>query len=148
VQTFLSVFEDLVRAVYAQGFKRLLVVNGHGGNDPAKALLYELSNELAGLKTNWYSWWLAPSVLTVEEQHGLTGYHANFSEAFPFTRVAELPAGEKTLPVRPSYMQNAEDTRAAVGDGVYGGAYLADDAVMQQIFDAAVNDIVEKLGFG
>ena len=32
VRTFLGVIEDLVRGVYAQGFKRLLFVNGHGGN--------------------------------------------------------------------------------------------------------------------
>jgi creatinine amidohydrolase/Fe(II)-dependent formamide hydrolase-like protein len=30
-----------------------LLVNGHGGNDPTRAVLYELANELPGLKVNW-----------------------------------------------------------------------------------------------
>src|SRR5689334_6850757 len=35
-QTFLAVVEDVVRSVYAQGFRRLLFANGHGGNEPAR----------------------------------------------------------------------------------------------------------------
>src|SRR5574342_1406659 len=37
-QTFLAVIGDIVRWVHAQGFRRLLFVNGHGGNSPATAL--------------------------------------------------------------------------------------------------------------
>jgi creatinine amidohydrolase len=146
-QTFLAVVGDIVRGVHAQGFRRLLVLNGHGGNDPARGLLYELSNELPGLKVAWYSWWIAPSVEAVERHHGLTGTHANFSEAFPFCRVAEMPEGEKPPPARPAYLLNADETRATAGDGTYGGPYVASDEVMQAILDAAVEDVVERLAF-
>jgi creatinine amidohydrolase len=78
VQTFLSVVEDLTRWVYAQGFKRLLFVNGHGGNSPAVPLLHELVNFLPGLKADWYAWWTAPSVKAIMEAAGLEGNHANW----------------------------------------------------------------------
>jgi|CXWL01.1.fsa_nt_gi creatinine amidohydrolase len=145
-QTFLAVVEDIVRWVHAQGFKRLLVVNGHGGNNPATALLAELVNDLPDLKVGWYSWWVAPSVTAVAESAGLVSNHAAWIEAFRFCRVADLPEGVKQ-PVEASRILNADETRALYGDGVFGGPYSADDALMQRIFDAAVADIVEKLRF-
>jgi creatinine amidohydrolase len=145
-QTFLAVVDDVVRGVYAQGFRRLLFANGHGGNEPARAVLHELANELPGLKMSWYSWWTAASVTAIAESAGLTSYHAAWMEAFQFCRVAELPVGEKT-PFSSQAILSAVDTRAQVGDGVYGGPYVADDGLMQRIFDAAVADIVERLHF-
>ena len=145
-QTFLAVVEDIVRWVHAQGFKRLLVVNGHGGNNPATALLAELVNDLPDLKVGWYAWWAAPPVTAVAESAGLVSNHAAWIEAFRFCRVADLPEGVKQ-PVTASRILNAGETRALYGDGVFGGPYSADEALMQKIFDAAVADIVEKLRF-
>ncbi|HEY3341688.1 MAG TPA: creatininase family protein [Anaerolineae bacterium] len=145
-QTFLSVIGDLVRGVYAQGFRRLLFVNGHGGNDSARGVLHELANELPELKVGWYSWWAAPSVTEVAASAGLRSYHAAWIEAFPFCRVCEMPKGEKQ-PVGSQLLLNAADERALIGDGVYGGPYVADDALMQRIFNAALEDIVARLQF-
>jgi creatinine amidohydrolase len=146
LQTFLAVVGDLVRAVYAQGFRRLLVVNGHGGNAPASTLLTELANELPGLQARWYSWWVAPSVQAVAHDVGLVPDHANWLEAFPFCRVGDLPDGSKPA-FTASRVLNADETRALAGDGVYGGPYVADDAVMQRLFDVCVDDLVERLRF-
>jgi creatinine amidohydrolase len=147
VQTLLSVVEDLTRSVYAQGFKRLLFVNGHGGNTPVTALLHELVNALPGLQADWYAWWLAPSVKAVMAEAQLEGYHANWEEAFAFCRVADLPAGAKPPVVAPRAILNADETRALYGDGVVGGRYQADESVLQQVFSAAVADVVAKLKF-
>jgi creatinine amidohydrolase len=70
VSTFLDVIEDMIRSVYGYGFRRILVVNGHGGNAPASLRLAELGNELSGLQTVFYSWWQSHSV----EQLGIK-YH-------------------------------------------------------------------------
>jgi creatinine amidohydrolase len=145
-QTYLAVTGDVVRSLHAQGFRRMLVVNGHGGNDPARAVLAELVNELPGLKVGWYSWWLAPSTAAVAQQAGLTPNHAAWSEAFSFCRVAELPGGEKAA-ASSSRLLNADETRALYGDGVFGGAYSADEDVMQRLFNACVADVVEGLRF-
>ena len=45
--TLLDLVEDLVRSAYQHGFRRILVLNGHGGNDPARGRLYEILSELA-----------------------------------------------------------------------------------------------------
>ena len=67
-------------------------------------------------------------------------------EAFPFTRVAELPAGEKAPPNIPGLM-GAQQARQVYGDGVFGGAYSVDDAIMQELFDTCLQDILRLLQF-
>jgi creatinine amidohydrolase len=146
VQTFLMVIEDIVRFVHGQGFRRLPFLNGHGGNAPATALLHELTNALPDLKVGWYNWWLAPAVQAITEEVGKKGYHANWFEAFPSCRVAELPAGEKAAPATTRVL-NADEYRAVYGDGVMGGYYAPDDADLQRIFDVAVGEVVERLSF-
>jgi creatinine amidohydrolase len=147
-QTFLSVIEDIVRWVHRQGFRRLLFLNGHGGNNPATGVLAELVNELPGLKVDWYAWWVAPSVQAVAAEAGLHGTHANWLEAFPFCRVAELPDGAKPPTPAARAILNADETKATYGDGVFGGGpYKADEAMIQRVFDAAVADVVARLAF-
>lgn len=144
--TFLAVLEDLVRWTHGQGFRRLLVLNGHGGNQPGRALLSELVNELPGLKADWYDWWTAASVQAVAERAGLPPSHANWLEAFAFCRVADLPAHAKPLASAPRLL-NAEETRALYGDGSFGGPYSAPAEVMQALFDAALGDVLARLAF-
>jgi len=95
IATLMDVVEDILRSIHRQGFRRLLILNGHGGNDPIRTRLAEIIDTLPGLQIAWYSWWNAANVTAVAANHGLKSYHAAWIEAFPFTRVSELPPGEK-----------------------------------------------------
>ena len=144
--TLLDVVEDLVRSIYKQGFRRLLWINGHGGNDGARSRLYELLPQLPGLQIRWYSWWLSHSVVQVAEKHQLKPAHANWLEAFPFTRVAELPEGEKTPP-HVNCLLGPDDTRRLCGDGSFGGPYQVEQSIMDEIFDVALTDVLQMIKF-
>ncbi|GAP15220.1 uncharacterized protein, putative amidase [Longilinea arvoryzae] len=144
--TFIAVVEDMVRSLYGYGFRRMLLLNGHGGNHAAQSRLTELANELPGLKAAWYQWWNATSVTEVAMQHGLRSYHAAWIENFPFTRVTELPESEKQPPQFKGIL-NAEEARQTYGDGVFGGPYQVDGAVMDEVFMAALKDVLFELEF-
>ncbi len=146
VSTFLDTVEDIVRSLYGHGFRRFLVLNGHGGNDPARARLTEVANNLTGIRISWYAWWTAHSVTEKAMEHGLKSYHAAWIEAFPFTRVSDLPQGEKTPPGYQGIL-NAEDTRRVFGDGVFGGPYQVNPAIMDEIFATALEDVLYFLEF-
>lgn len=146
VSTLIKVVEDVIRCVYHQGFRRILILNGHGGNDPVKVALGDLANELKDLQLAWYGWWKAPHVLAVAEAYGLKTYHASWMEAFPFVRASGMPDGEKE-PFETDYILSSEKVRKAIGDGVYGGAYKVSDEVMNEVFSAAVKDILFLLQF-
>jgi len=146
IATLMDVVEDIVRSIYHQGFRRLLILNGHGGNDPVRTRLAEIIDKLPGLQIAWYSWWNAANVTAVAANHGLKSYHAAWIEAFPFTRVSELPPGEKNPPVV-SKLLGAKETRETYGDGVFGGPYKVDGTILDEIFAAALQDIVNLLAF-
>ena len=147
LSTLMDLLEDIVRSAYRQGFKRILVLNGHGGNTGLKMRLGELVNQLDGLKVQWYAWWLSHSVEAVALRHNLKPSHANWLEAFAFTSVAGLPEGEKVPPHVPSEIMDAQTARQVYGDGSFGGRYQASPEVMQEMFDACLSDIVQLLKF-
>lgn len=146
ISTLLDVSEDLVRSAYRHGFHRLLVLNGHGGNDPARSRFYELANELPDLRIAWYAWWQSHSIEVVARKYDLKPNHANWLEAFTFTRVGDLPQDEKTPPKVPGLL-GAKETRQVYGDGSFGGAYQAGEEVMQNLFEAALQDVLQLLRF-
>jgi creatinine amidohydrolase len=145
LSTLMDAVEDLVRSAHGQGFKRILVLNGHGGNNGVKARLIEVANELSGLKMEWYAWWQSHSVEAVAARHEIKPAHANWLEAFPFTIVSELPEDDKTPPMVPSSLMNARTAREVYGDGSFGGRYRVPDEIMQEVFDAALQDILQLL---
>jgi creatinine amidohydrolase len=147
LSTLMDAVEDILRSAYGQGFKRILILNGHGGNSGLKARLAELANDLPGLKLQWYAWWMSHSVEQVAFRHELKPNHANWLEAFPFTIVADLPEGEKTPPHVPSDIMDAATARQVYGDGSFGGRYQVSPEIMQEVFDAALQDVLQMLKF-
>lgn len=146
VNTLLDIVEDLVRSAYRQGFRRILLLNGHGGNDPARGRLYEIAGEMPGLRLSWYAWWTSHSIDAVAQRWSLKPRHANWLEAFPFTMVSELPEGEKAPPYIPGLLGPAE-ARQVYGDGSFGGPYQAAPEIMDELFQAALQDVLHLLRF-
>ncbi len=146
LSTLMDFVEDILRSAHGQGFRRILVLNGHGGNDGVRSRLFDLANQLPGLRLAWYAWWQSHSVQAIAEKHELKPAHANWLEAFPFTIVSDLPAGEKVSPHIDGIL-GAKEARQSYGDGMFGGAYQADPAVMDEIFSTAVADLIQLLKF-
>jgi creatinine amidohydrolase len=144
--TLLDLVEDLVRSAHDHGFKRLLFLNGHGGNDPVRGRLYELANLLPALQIRWYAWWQSHSVEAVAIKHNLKIYHGGWAEAFPFTRVGEVPDGDKIPPAVPGLL-SSQQARQVYGDGVFGGAYSAAENIMNELFNASLQDVLHMLRF-
>ena len=144
IATLQDVVEDLVNSLYGHGFRHILVLNGHGGNDPVRGRLYEIANKFPDLKIRWYAWWQSHSVEVVCQKYELKPAHANWLEAFKFTQVGELPSEAKVPPHIPGLM-GAKEARQIYGDGSFGGPYQVDQAIMQEIFSVCVEDIVHIL---
>ena len=148
VSTLTAALEDLVRSAAGQGFRRMLILNGHGGNAAGKVHLSAVLNDLRGVKLDWYDWWLSHSVEEVGRKHNIKPGHANWLEAFPFTMVGEPPEAPKVPPKAPGPVADAKTVREAYGDGSFGGPYTASEEVMHELFAAALNDILLLLKFG
>jgi creatinine amidohydrolase len=147
VQTMISAVEDIVRSAYRQGFRRILVLNGHGGNTPVKQHLGTVNNDLSDLKLRWYDWWSSHSIQAVAQKHNIKPNHANWLETFAFTIVGELPEGTKTPPKVPSAIMDAKTVREVYGDGSFGGPYHVNEGIMQEVLGAALEDVLQLLKF-
>lgn len=145
-ETFATVVREVLENLWKQGFKRILVSNGHGGNTGVLGpLISELNTAHPEAKVALFEWWRHPAVNAVAEAEGLAQYHANWSENFPaLTRIASVPDGQKS-PVSLLHGTSAAVARALLGDGSFGGAYQAPDVVMDRFFAAAVEAMVMAL---
>ena len=146
INTLMDIVEDLIRSAVRHGFRNFLILNGHGGNTPIRGRLYELANIYPDILIRWYAWWQSHSVEAVLKKYGLKSSHASFIENFPFTQVAGLPAEEKTPPYVKGLL-SAEAAKETYKDGSFGGPYAVDTKIMDEVFETAVDDILELLNF-
>lgn len=62
--TLISVLEDFFGSLYRHGFRRFLIVNGHGGNLPAlNSALANVTLELSDLRAKVFQWWTTQEIL-------------------------------------------------------------------------------------
>lgn len=148
LRTYLDVVEDILRSLYSAGFRRILILNGHGGNTPVKTHLVELVNQLPDLQLRWYAWWTSKTVAHIAEKYNLVAEHGNWLEAFDFTTVAKLPSESKPLVDTGATIHGKTATRQIHADGAFGGAYQADATIMDEMFAACLTDVLDLINFG
>lgn len=148
VETLMAVFRDLISSVRRSGFRRVLIVNGHGGNAPVGSLAKELMADMPEMSIKYHPWWAGTKVSEASREIDPIGSHASWIENFPWTRLADAPApdGEKSLiDYEQLDMSNPEEARSLIGDGNFGGAWQKPDDVMLKIWDVGVAETRAKL---
>ncbi len=138
--TYIALVRDILDSLYAQGFRRIFIVNGHGGNQPAGSLAIEWMADHPGTSVKFHNWWNAPETLAKVQETDPVASHASWMENFAWTRLAgDLPTQRKPMIdlVRMRAM-DPKGVRAYLGDGNFGGYYQRDDAEMQAIWDVGV----------
>jgi creatinine amidohydrolase len=154
VGTLLAVVRDLLDSLYGQGFRRFLLVNGHGGNTPVGSAAREWAAVHADAQVIFYSWWeneefeaLTKSI-DPETQYGT--WHAAWLENFPWTRLegVEVPDERKQLLDSRAYrVADPQGVRSLLGDGSFGGPYQRPDDEMLRVWEvvvAGVRDLLEN----
>jgi creatinine amidohydrolase len=148
VETLLAVVRDAVSSVHRSGFRRILIVNGHGGNAPVGALAQELMAVFPDMSIKFHNWWNAPRTWAKVQATDPSGSHANWMENFPWTRLGNVaaPSEEKAPPDRDLMRASSpEAARAILGDGSFGGAYQKPDDVMLAIWAVGIEEVREAL---
>jgi creatinine amidohydrolase len=148
LETLLAVLTDLVESLHHHGFRRVLVVNGHGGNNGAASVIPQLQARFGGLQVRWYNWWAAPKTMGFVREQDAQASHASWMEAFAQTKLAgvKMPDGSKA-PVDLARMSLMDPVakRAYLGDGCYGGRYEMPQDVTDRLWSIAVEETREAV---
>jgi creatinine amidohydrolase len=148
VETYQEVVRDLLDSLHGQGFRRFLLVNGHGGNDPGGAAGAEWSGAHPDAQVLWHNWWNGPRVWEVVQSIDSDASHASWLENFPWTRLpgVALPAERKPM-ADVSTMRELDpaDLRELLGDGSFGGPYQRPDGEVLRVWQAGVEEVRELI---
>lgn len=149
-ETYGAVLRDLLDSLHGQGFRRFLLVNGHGGNDPGRAAAEDWAAH-AGAEVLWHNWWNAPRTWAVVESIDPDASHASWLENFPWTRLAgvPLPVDRKAMAdiARMRELDPAE-VRRMLGDGSLGGVYERPDEDVLRVWQAGVEEVRDVIEHG
>jgi creatinine amidohydrolase len=143
MDTFLRLVGDVLDCMYEQGFRRILIVNGHGGNSPAKTLAQEWMVEHKGARVKFHNWWNAPKTWAKVKAIDPVASHASWMENFTWTRLACVAPPSQQKPMVDFTKLDALDavgTRQLLGDGNFGGYYEKPDADMDALWSVAVEE--------
>lgn len=148
LDTYQRIVADILDSLAGTGFKRVLFVNGHGGNTPGGSILQEWMNAHPGITVKWHNWWNAPKTAAAVAAIDAVASHASWMENFPWTRVADvkLPDVQKPMiDIARMRMMDAAGVRAYLGDGNFGGVYQKPDDQIMKVWSAGVEETREVL---
>jgi len=141
VETHLHVVRDILDSLAHSGFRRILVVNGHGGNAAVQQLLAEWTADHPDCRALFHNWWNAPRTWAKVQEIDRVASHASWMENFPWTRLPKvtLPSEQRAM-VDLARVRSLDPAglRAYLGDGNYGGYYQRSDEEMLALWSVAV----------
>jgi creatinine amidohydrolase len=148
VQTYAALLRDVLDCLHRQGFRRILLVNGHGGNQPAASLAIEWMADHAGAAVKFHNWWNAPKTLAKVREIDDVASHASWMENFPWTRLPGVVQPSQRKPMVDfdrMRVMDPERVRKLLGDGNFGGYYERPDEEMLAIWRVAVAETRDLL---
>lgn len=143
VDTYLKVVADILDGLYEHGFRRMLLVNGHGGNSPAQGFVGEWLAQHPQAQVVFHNWWNAPRTWQAVQEIDPIASHASWMENFPWTRLAQVAMPQQAKPMAnlaQLRLMNPAELRKHLGDGNYGGLYQRPDNQMLALWQVAVDE--------
>ncbi len=142
-ETATALVRDVLDSIKRAGFKRVLMVNGHGGNNPVGAFAQEWMSEHPGMAIKFHNWWNAPKTWAKVQEIDKIASHASWMENFPWTRLANvaMPSErKKMIDLNLMRAMNPAQVKTFIGDGNYGGYYQRPDEEVLALWKVAVDE--------
>ena len=145
VETHLNVVRDILDSMAHSGFRRILIVNGHGGNGAVQQFAQEWAADHATCRVIFHNWWNAPLTWAKVQAIDPVASHGSWMENFPWTRLpppgVELPAKQRPMvDLATVRLLDPVALRGYLGDGNYGGVYQRSDEDMLALWHVAVEE--------
>ncbi len=153
MSTYIELVRDALDCLHLQGFRRIALVNGHGGNVPVSGMLREWLAEPreTTVEVLLHNWWNAPGTAAAASKFDENQMHGSWVENFPWTRIDAVQ-----MPSEPALMHSRDllnrlsrdEMRTTAPDGVHGGSYERPDTDMLDVWRAGVDEVRDLLENG
>ena len=143
VETHLNVVRDILDSMAHSGFRRILIVNGHGGNGAVQQFAQEWAAGHANCRVMFHNWWNAPRTWAKVQEIDSVASHGSWMENFPWTRLPDvtLPSAQRQMvDLSKVRLLDPVALRGYLGDGNYGGVYQRSDDEMTALWQVAVDE--------
>jgi len=143
IETHLRVVGDILDSLAHSGFRRILIVNGHGGNNAVQPFAQEWVARHPDCRVLFHNWWNAPRTWAKVQEIDPIASHGSWMENFPWTRLPGVAAPEGGRPMVDLARIRALSPPALkeyLGDGNYGGRYQRPDDEMLALWAVAVDE--------
>jgi creatinine amidohydrolase len=141
--TYLRIIMDILDSLKRTGFRRILFVNGHGGNTPGHTAAIEWMGANPECRVKFHNWWNAPRTFEKVKEIDPVASHASWMENFPWTRLPGIdqPSHQKPM-VDLERMRTfgPEGVRKILQDGNFGGYFQRSDEDMNAIWSVAIDE--------
>lgn len=154
-KTYIQVLTEIFASLQKHGFRKILLVNGHGGNiAPITTAFCEFLNSDQTLDLQLINWWHQEEVTSYEKKHfgDLNGFHATVGEisatmythpqAYEHRKIEHAEPG----PQKTRWPLSPTEFRRHFPDGRMGSQpNLASREHGEKIFNLSVEGITKKL---
>jgi len=150
-RTFKNYVKDVCLALNYYGVRKIVIVNGHGGNSPA---LLELARELKEKVLMWiFLWWRVASKLLPElfkyEERAHAGAEETSMNLALHPHIVDMNQAVDEEPRRPFAQTEGVafpfDTVDMTSSGVFGRSKTASAEKGEKVFEAVVNELVRHV---
>lgn len=141
VETYLRLIGDILDCLADQGFRHILLCNGHGGNSPAASLAVEWMAAHPTCRVRFHNWWNSPQTWQEVQRIDKVASHASWLENFPWTRLPNIAAkseAKQMVDIDRMRLLDPKGVRAVLGDGSFGGLYQRPDEDTDRLWAVAV----------
>lgn len=141
--TYERLLTEMLASLRRHGFNRIVIVNGHGGNTPARPAAEAWAAKKDEVALRWHDWWKAPRTRAAIDAIDPDASHASWMESFQWTRVAGARPPETHKPrvdLSGSTDISPARFREMIGDGSFGGWYERPNDEMTAIWRVAVEE--------
>jgi creatinine amidohydrolase len=143
VDTHLAVVRDILDGMAHSGFRRILIVNGHGGNGAVQQFAQEWAADRPKCRVIFHNWWNAPRTWAKVQAIDAVASHGSWMENFPWTRLSDVAMPSVQKPMSDLARIRLLDPRALreyLVDGNFGGHYQRSDEEMLALWQVAVEE--------
>ncbi|SEG41686.1 creatininase family protein [Bosea lathyri] len=143
MSTYIAVMEDMLEGFYRSGFRRIVLVNGHGGNAPVMTFCTEWMGSRPDASVKLHNWWAGPRFQAAVKAVDPAASHASWMENFPWTRLEGVAMPDTAKPPFNAALYQAANPakkREILGDGNFLGRYERSDNEMLSLWQVGVEE--------